>query len=588
MKTIRLGYFSFFLFTLILLNTLKIVSQNNSQFKEVYGKITYQNQLLLDVNISIVGETRGTKTNKQGNYKVQVKVGDKLKYSYIGFQSIFIIVEDITKVLNIKMKIQENVLDEVYLKSSKRQSGIVGNSTKIKPKIFTSAFGVIDTEKAGYSIGYVNGNDLNLAAFSIVDALLGKVSNYKVANDNGNPAVILRSTGSINSNNFAIWDVDGMIFAYTPPPIDLSDVKDVFILKSLAGTVKYGSLGAGGVIIVRTKHASFDPAEEKRKVAAQYTNKETYKYDATIIDKNNLFTNSYSSTLLAFKDKQKAFEYYTNTLKKQISEFSTHLSIARDFNTHYKDKTLSIQILKDLSEAYAKNPELLKAVAYLFQAINAKEEAIKVYQNIFELRPNYGQSYRDLANAYRENGQYQRAWRIYMNYLLKGNDISGEGIGQLLYNEMEWLYFNKKNQAQIKVRFVPKNQNINDFRNDVRLVFEWNTSEAEFDLEFVNPKKIVYTFKHSLEKNQDLITDEKEKGYSSKEFIIDDLQKGEWLVNFTYQGNKKLEPTYLKVTQYYNWGKPNQTEKIDLYRLQEEQLKIQLYRFNKPLLMVVK
>jgi uncharacterized protein YfaP (DUF2135 family) len=153
---------------------------------------------------------------------------------------------------------------------------------------------------------------------------------------------------------------------------------------------------------------------------------------------------------------------------------------------------------------------------------------------------------------------------------------------------MEWLYYNKKSQSAINVQFVPKSENIIDFRNDMRLVFEWNTSEAEFDLEFVNPQKQVYTFEHSLENNQELINDEKQKGYSSKEFIIDDVKQGQWLVNLTYKGNKKPEPTYLKVTTYYYWSKPNQHKKIAVYKLDKEFEKIQLYRLNKQSLLVAK
>jgi len=193
-------------------------------------------------------------------------------------------------------------------------------------------------------------------------------------------------------------------------------------------------------------------------------------------------------------------------------------------------------------------------------------------------------SNRDLANAYVENDQYKKAWRIYMSYLMQGNDVSGEGIGQILYNEMEFLYYNRRNQTNIKETFIPKSDNLFDFRNDVRLVFEWNTCEAEFDLEFVNQEKRAYLFEHSLAANQDLITDEKLKGYSSKEFFIDDIGIGEWLVNITYKGNKKPEPTYFKVTQYFNWGKANQTKEIIVYKFQNERNKMQLLRLNKQLL----
>jgi len=252
--------------------------------------------------------------------------------------------------------------------------------------------------------------------------------------------------------------------------------------------------------------------------------------------------------------------------------------------SYYNDTNLTRQILNDLSLKYPKNTEILKAIAFQFQALGLKKESIKTYESIFKLRPKYAQSYRDLANAYVENNQYKKAWRLYLSYIMQGNDVSDEGIGRILYNEMEFLYYNRRQQTVIKEKFIPKSDNLFDFRNDVRLVFEWNTSEAEFDLEFVNADKRVYVFEHSLAANQELITSEKKKGYSSKEFKIDDIGIGEWLVNITYKGNKKPEPTYFKVTKYLHWGKSNQTQEVSVYKFESERNKIQLMQLNKEML----
>ena len=84
--------------------------------------------------------------------------------------------------------------------------------------------------------------------------------------------------------------------------------------------------------------------------------------------------------------------------------------------------------------------------------------------------------------------------------------------------------------------------------------------------------------------NNELITDEKLKGYSSKEFMIEDLGMGNWLVNLTYYGNKKYTPTYLKMTTYYNWGKLNQHSKIKVFKLTKKNVKVQLLKANLELL----
>jgi len=382
-----------------------------------------------------------------------------------------------------------------------------------------------------------------------------------------------------------LWDIDGAIYSNEPYDLNLNQIKSINVIKSLAGTSKYGSAGAGGVVVIQTKNGSFDPVAAKRKkLALKYANTNYYDNDAVALNTASFFTNAYATKIQEFNNLKKAYAYYNETIRDNIKGYDIHISIAQKFKTFYKNNNVTLQILTDIAKKHNKNAEVLKAIAYQFQILGYKNQAIKIYQDIFNLRPTYAQSYRDLANAYIENDLYQKGWRLYMRYLFKGNDVNKEGIGQTIYNEMEWLFFNRKNQTNIKEHFIPKNKDINAFRNDVRLVFEWNTSEAEFDLEFVNPEKRSYVFEHSLEKNENLITDEKKRGYSSKGFFIDDIGQGEWLVNLTYNGNKKPEPTYFKVTQYLNWGKVNQTKKTDVYTFKDNSEKIQLIKLNSQVL----
>jgi len=210
---------------------------------------------------------------------------------------------------------------------------------------------------------------------------------------------------------------------------------------------------------------------------------------------------------------------------------------------------------------FEENPEVLKILAYTYQKRGLNQKALKIYEKIIKLRPSYAQSFRDLANAYANLNQYQKAWKMYTNYFYRGNSLENEGIGQIIYSEMEAL-------------FVP------NITKDVRMVFEWNTSEAEFDIEFVNPQKQVYSFKHTLLDNNSRIKHEKLQGYSSEIFFIENLSKGNWYVNLTYFGNKKYVPTYLKLAVYYNWGKPNQTREMHLFKLKDKNIKWQLLALN--------
>ena len=115
------------------------------------------------------------------------------------------------------------------------------------------------------------------------------------------------------------------------------------------------------------------------------------------------------------------------------------------------------------------------------------------------------------------------------------------------------------------------------------MVFEWNTSEAEFELEFVSPDKRAYSFDHSLAANNELIINEKKIGYSSKMFEIEDLGTGDWLINLTYKGNKKNLPSFFKLTTFYNWGRPNEKKVVKVYKLEIQNQKAALLRFNREM-----
>ena len=550
--------------------------------KDISGKVTYLDAPMPLVNIKIVGNNTGVTTNPKGEYNITANVGDIIQYSHVGFATVSIIVEDVTEVLDIEMVEQQNELETVLVTADGKQ-GKTAELAKKADELFKTSMGKIDPKTAGYSVGYIDGDNTTAGATDILDVLNGKVAGLTV--NKLTREVRLRSTGSINTDVPPLWDIDGSVIDYIPN-IDPSDIKDIHLLKSLASTTRYGSNGRGGVIVVTTKSGDFSAAaaSKRNKIAEQYTNKDYYANDASQISLASLNSNTYADALEKFPSKQKAFIYYDEKLKNQLPSYVDHLAIAQKFVSHFNDLTLSTQIFKEQIERNDKNPEVLKAIAYNLQTIGRPREAIDAYERAFKLRPQYAQSYRDLANAYMENDQFKKSWRLYMSYLLQGKDVSSEGIGELIYNEMEWLYFSRRNQTDIKEKFVPKSENLFDFRNDVRIIVEWNSSEAEFDLEFVNPELRSYVFEHTLSGNQDLITTEKQNGFSSKEFFIDDLKDGEWLVNISYKGNKKPEPTYFKITKFYNWGKATQSKEVAVYKFQNEREKIQLMQFNKELL----
>lgn len=511
----------YFVLLFFLITTSGMKSQSSRWLR---GIVTHNKVSLRNVNVqNIVNTDFLTVSDTEGMYKIQVNTGDKIIFSHLGFQSVQIVIEDVTDVLNIKMVLSNDQLAEVVISNDETNTTVL-NRDKKKNREFQTAYGNINPKRAGFAHSFVDGDEIASYHLSLSVALNGKFAGYSIDPVSGK-AYLRGRDMSINLDYPVLWDVDGYITKNEPLDLNLDNIRAVYVLKGLATVTRYGSLGAGGVIVVATKGGAYDHLQRTDK-----SNKNVFQNNEIYYDNDAIVLNP-------------------EVIFSDVEEFKNH-------------------------------PEKLKAKAYLNQYDQNNQEAISFYENVFNLRPQYAQSYRDLANAYIQVGQYHKAWKLYMSYAFHNNLSKEEGIGEIMYNEMEWLYYNRQAAAKITQRFVPSHSNKKEFERDIRIVFEWNTSEAEFDLEFVNPDQQVFTFEHTLAANEKLITDEKICGYSSKEFSIPEIDHRDWLINMTYFGNKKYDPTYFKVTTYYNWGRPNQTQKVRVFKLEETDVKYQLLKYN--------
>ena len=546
--------------------SLTVHAQNTIE-KEISGIITYEGAPLSNVNILIKNSEKGTSTNNKGVYKIRAKEGDILQFTHINMKAIEVLIEDITTILNISMKAANNELDEVII-SSKKKNKQTGLYPK-KPKKISSGGFTIDTRRTGYSVSYISGEELNLSGISIGRALQGKIASYKlVVDDFGNEYAKLRDTGTILTVKYAIWVVDGQVYNFAPP-IPLENIKEVAVLRSFAGVNRFGSEAVGGAIIINTNVGNFDPVKDVYSEENPYTNKEYYNEDAVAYNLLSTPKSEYIIELERISDSNEAFKKYQELLSEHQDKSDFYLNVANSFKFTYNDFENYKRVLLDSEEYSKSNPEELKIIAYQYQQEGFYENALSVYKKIIKLRPKHIQSYRDLINVYTELKQYKKALNTYNYFFNEGFTIEKNGIGDIMTREAEAL------TSKISKTNLPDEKTL-----DTRIVFEWSSSEAEFTLEFINPQKQVYKIEHTLSDNSSLILDEKLKGYTSREFVIDGDIGGEWLVNLTYYGNKKYAPTYLKTTVFNNWGRSNEIKKTTVYKMTLKDQKTQLFKIN--------
>lgn len=77
--------------------------------------------------------------------------------------------------------------------------------------------------------------------------------------EDGNIAIRIRGTSSFTGNNFPLYVVDGVVVAPGPggslPGINPYDIASIKVLKDATDLTMYGSRGANGVVVIKTKQA---------------------------------------------------------------------------------------------------------------------------------------------------------------------------------------------------------------------------------------------------------------------------------------------------------------------------------------------
>lgn len=78
----------------------------------VEGIVHYDSIPLESANVIIKNTTKGTATGKKGDFKIETKIGDTLSFSYLGYKTKDVVVDE-TKIINVSLEVDS--LDEVLV-----------------------------------------------------------------------------------------------------------------------------------------------------------------------------------------------------------------------------------------------------------------------------------------------------------------------------------------------------------------------------------------------------------------------------------------------------------------------------------------
>lgn len=178
-----------------------------------------------------------SQTDGDGKYSIMTSSGETLTFSFLGMKSTSVVVGSQT-IVNIAMEEDLRGLDEVV---------VVGYGV-IKKSDLTGAVSSLKSEQL-----------TRLSTVDVNQSLQGRAAGVSVINNSGEPGagtkIRIRGIGSVN-NSSPLYVVDGF------PVNDIShlapqDVESMEILKDASAVAIYGSRGANGVILVKTKGGAY-------------------------------------------------------------------------------------------------------------------------------------------------------------------------------------------------------------------------------------------------------------------------------------------------------------------------------------------
>jgi TonB-dependent starch-binding outer membrane protein SusC len=224
----------------VLLFVILLLKQNVSAQTLVKGRIlSDEGESLPGVSIVIKGTTRGTTTDSDGNYSIQVPDSESvLVFSFVGFATQEIVVGT-KSTIDLTMVMDAAALQELIVigYGTEKKENLTGAISSVKSKDFLT--------------GKIQ---------DATDLIKGKVAGLVITKSSGDPNaasnIVLRGITTVQGNISPLVLINGVpgdIKTVAPENIESVDV-----LKDASAAAIYGTRGANGVILVTTKTGKRD------------------------------------------------------------------------------------------------------------------------------------------------------------------------------------------------------------------------------------------------------------------------------------------------------------------------------------------
>jgi TonB-linked SusC/RagA family outer membrane protein len=206
-----------------------------AKYKRVTGVVRAESGAPVPgASIKVKNTTRGTSSDNDGNFTIEVAEGETLEISAINYEPVEIAIGGQTT-LSVTLKLSDAVLGDVV---------VVGYGTRKRQDVTGAVV------KANLQAQKQSPNS------NVMSALRGTVPGLTVGQTTtagSDPTLMVRGRNSISGTTSPLIVLDGLIYRGSITSINPSDILSIDLLKDASAAAVYGSQASNGVVLITTK-----------------------------------------------------------------------------------------------------------------------------------------------------------------------------------------------------------------------------------------------------------------------------------------------------------------------------------------------
>ena len=239
-ETIKIGFLRTYTIIFCMLLSVGIYAQNRQITGNVYDE---RNEAVISASIVQKGTTKGTVTDLDGHFELDVPENAILVISYLGFKS-----------------------QEIPVAGKRNLRIVLVEDSQLLDELVVIGYGSVKKNDATGSVVAIKPDEMNRGlTTSPQDLLTGKIAGVSVISNSGQPGagatIRIRGGSSLSASNDPLIIIDGVIMdnkilgGATNPlnTVNPNDIETFTVLKDASATAIYGSRASNGVIMITTK-----------------------------------------------------------------------------------------------------------------------------------------------------------------------------------------------------------------------------------------------------------------------------------------------------------------------------------------------